>query len=66
VDTFKPGRSDIRISVITVCRNAAKTIESTMRSVAEQKRIAGLVEHIVVDGASEDETIAIVRDDSNC
>lgn len=49
------------ISVITICRNAEKTIERTLQSMAEQKEVAGLVEHIVVDGASADSTMEIVR-----
>jgi glycosyltransferase involved in cell wall biosynthesis len=44
----------ITISVITVARNAAKTIESTIRSVAEQSYPH--IEHIVVDGGSTDGT----------
>lgn len=53
--------SDYHISVITVCRNAEETIEDTLRSVAEQQNVDGLVEHIVVDGASQDGTLAIVK-----
>jgi len=48
------------ISLITICRNAEKTIERTLQSVADQKEVAGLVEHIVVDGASTDGTMGIV------
>lgn len=48
------------ISVITICRNAEKTIERTLQSVAEQIEAAGQVEHIVVDGASTDGTMEIV------
>ena len=53
--------SDTIISIITVCRNAEETIETTMRSVAEQENVAGLVEHVVVDGASQDSTLNIVK-----
>lgn len=55
--------TDIRttISVITICRNAEKTIARALQSVAEQKNVAGQVEHIVVDGASTDATMDIVR-----
>ena len=49
------------ISVITVCRDAEKTIEATLRSVAEQVNVGDLAEHIVVDGASEDDTLKIVK-----
>ena len=44
--------------MITVCFNSAATIEDTLRSVAEQTHPD--VEHIVVDGKSSDNTMAIV------
>jgi glycosyltransferase involved in cell wall biosynthesis len=53
--------SDKIISVITVCRNAEETIETTLRSVAAQENVAGQVEHIVIDGASQDGTLDIVK-----
>lgn len=46
------------VSVVTVCRNAAATLERTLRSVAAQDWPA--VEHIVIDGASIDGTAAIL------
>ena len=49
----------MKISVITVTRNSAKTLIDTLRSVALQHHPD--VEHIVVDGASEDNTAEIVR-----
>lgn len=49
----------MKISVITVARNSADTIADTLRSVATQTYPN--VEHIVVDGASTDETLGIVR-----
>ena len=49
----------MKISVITVCRNAAATIVDTLQSVARQSHPD--VEHIVVDGASTDATVALVR-----
>lgn len=49
----------MNISVITVCYNSAKTIGHTLRSVREQTH--GGTQHIVVDGGSEDETLAIIR-----
>jgi glycosyltransferase involved in cell wall biosynthesis len=48
-----------KISVITVCYNSAATIVDTLRSVNAQTYAD--VEHIVVDGGSTDETLAIVR-----
>lgn len=49
------------VSVITVSRNAESTIERTLSSVNEQKGVEGLIEHIVIDGASTDGTLGIVR-----
>jgi glycosyltransferase involved in cell wall biosynthesis len=53
----------MKISVITVAFNSAKTIMDTLNSVAAQTY--NNVEHIVVDGASTDETLAFVRNHSN-
>uniref|UniRef100_A0A7C4VSE7 Glycosyltransferase n=1 Tax=Desulfatirhabdium butyrativorans TaxID=340467 RepID=A0A7C4VSE7_9BACT len=53
-----PGGSPL-ISVVTVCRNAAITIEQTLRSVQAQSY--PYREHIVVDGQSTDGTIDILR-----
>ena len=47
------------ISVVTVCRNSAATIEKTIESVLAQKESG--VEYVVVDGASTDGTLDIVR-----
>lgn len=47
------------ISVITVCYNSAATLERTLRSVADQDW--RFVEHIVIDGASTDDTPAIIE-----
>lgn len=44
-------------SIITVTYNAAGTVERTLRSVASQT--CTLYEHIIVDGASRDDTLAI-------
>lgn len=49
----------MKISIITVCYNSARTIRDTISSVAKQKNVE--VEHIVVDGASSDGTMDIVR-----
>jgi glycosyltransferase len=48
-----------KISVITVCFNSAATITGTLNSVASQTGVE--YEHIVVDGASTDGTMSIVR-----
>jgi len=47
------------ISIITVCFNSASTIEGTIISVAKQKY--PVKEHIIVDGASTDGTMDVVR-----
>lgn len=47
-----------RVSVVTVCFNAAATIADTLSSVAAQHGVD--VEHIVIDGGSTDGTMAIV------
>lgn len=49
----------MRISVVTVAYNSADTIGDTLDSVAAQVRTE--VEHIVVDGASQDATLGVVR-----
>jgi glycosyltransferase involved in cell wall biosynthesis len=46
------------VSVITVCRNAAATLEACLASVAEQSYAP--VEHIVIDGASSDGTAGLL------
>ena len=47
------------VSVITVTRNSARYIEETIQSVLAQDYPA--IEHIVVDGASTDDTVAILK-----
>lgn len=49
----------MRLSVITVCYNSATTIAETLSSVAAQTGVE--VEHIVIDGASPDGTLAVIR-----
>jgi glycosyltransferase involved in cell wall biosynthesis len=49
----------LRVSVITVCYNAAATIGDTLSSIAAQQDVE--VEHIVVDGLSTDSTMDVVR-----
>lgn len=48
----------LKVSVITVCYNSEKTIGDTLKSVAQQTYQN--IEHIVIDGNSDDETNAIV------
>ena len=50
----------MRISIITVCFNAAKTIRDALESVAAQQSVD--IEHIVVDGGSVDGTVDIIKE----
>lgn len=52
------GVPSVKITVVTVCYNAAGTIADTLRSVAAQKDVE--VEHVVIDGGSSDDTLNIV------
>lgn len=49
----------IRISVVTITWNAARTLQRTLDSVRSQSY--RYIEHLVVDGASTDETLVIAR-----
>jgi glycosyltransferase involved in cell wall biosynthesis len=51
----------MKISVITVCFNSAKTIGHTLRSVREQTYKD--IEHIIVDGGSSDLTMDVISSD---
>lgn len=58
----RPGTdrlSALKIAVVTVAYNSAATIADTLRSVESQSH--PLIEHIVIDGASTDDTAAVVR-----
>jgi glycosyltransferase involved in cell wall biosynthesis len=48
----------MKITIITVCYNSAKTIGHTLRSVREQTHDD--IEHIIVDGGSSDNTLEVV------
>jgi glycosyltransferase len=50
----------MKISVVTICHNAERWIGSAVRSVLSQSYAD--VEYIIVDGASSDETLAVVWD----
>lgn len=47
------------ISIVTITYNAGKTVVPTLESIAEQT--FRNFEHIVVDGASDDETLSVAR-----
>lgn len=49
----------MKISIITATFNSSKTLQDTMRSVMEQDYPN--VEHLIIDGASKDDTLAIAR-----
>lgn len=52
----------MKVSVVTVCYNAVKTVGDALRSVYDQELPAGVeLEHIVVDGLSTDGTADVVR-----
>ena len=55
-----PPKKQPLISIITPSLNAVKTIEATFKSVIGQK-VPGELEYIVVDAASKDGTIDLVR-----
>ncbi len=48
-----------KISIITVCRNAAPFLERTIRSVLEQRYKP--IEYILIDGASSDGTVDLIK-----
>ena len=47
------------VSIITVCFNSEKTIQQTINSVNNQNY--KLVEHIFIDGLSNDNTVNIIK-----
>ena len=49
----------MKVSIITVTFNSASTIADTLRSVASQDY--SNIEHIVVDGASKDNTLEEIK-----
>jgi len=49
----------LKITIITVCFNAEKHIEQTIQSVISQKNCD--LEYIIVDGASTDKTLQIIK-----
>ena len=50
----------MKISIITVCKNAENEIERTIQSVLSQTY--NNIEYIIVDGASTDGTVRSIKD----
>lgn len=57
-DSDTTAQGEPLVSVITVCRNAAATLDACLASVAAQTWPR--IEHIVIDGASTDGTAAVI------
>jgi glycosyltransferase involved in cell wall biosynthesis len=53
----------MKITIITAVYNGSRSIAATLKSVAQQDHDS--IEHIVVDGASTDSTLATVRSNSD-
>jgi len=49
-----------RISIITICYNAASTITRTLRSVSAQTYPN--IQYLIIDGASKDNTLELIRE----
>jgi glycosyltransferase len=50
----------MKISIITACYNSAATVVDTLKSVSGQGYVD--IEHIIVDGGSTDNTLALVKE----
>ena len=55
--------NNLKVSIVTVCYNADKTILRTVQSVLSQKYTN--IEYIIIDGASTDQTLTLLNAYSN-
>ena len=55
----------MKVSIITVCKNAENAIERTMLSVVTQTCFSENIEYLIVDGASTDKTTEIIQQYAN-
>ena len=53
-------RSRPLFSIVTVCRNAERSIGMTIESVLRQSALVGRIEHLVIDGLSTDGTLRVL------
>lgn len=53
------SKGAIKISIVTICYNSAKTIEDTIKSVLSQDY--GNLDYVIIDGGSTDSTMSIVN-----
>ena len=51
----------MKISIITVCKNAENAIERTILSVVTQSCLNENIEYLIIDGASTDKTVEIIK-----
>ena len=51
----------MKVSIITVCRNAENAIERTMLSVVTQSCFNENIEYLIIDSASTDKTLEIIK-----
>ena len=58
--SLPPGQPYPLVTIVTATYNSEKTIRDTLSSVASQDYPR--IEHVIVDGLSTDNTLAIVRE----
>jgi glycosyltransferase involved in cell wall biosynthesis len=59
VGGFRVAIKNLKVSIITIVKNGAETIEETIRSVLDQTYPN--IEYLVIDGGSTDRTFEVVR-----